>query len=156
MATQNQASDHRRRRPCAGNRAFLGFPGTVGGKIPAQLLYTPNDSSRQYWSIEGHIRGLRSETLTEQQLRVESQRRGRNIATPQAARDMDDISLRLKHMDGVGSGMSRSSITPCGSSRWQKSPTWRPPCAGAGTGGWPRCGKAARAVCVGHASFPPR
>ena len=71
-------------------------------KFRPQLLYSPNDPTRQYWSIEGHIRGLRSETLTEQQLKEESLRRGRNIATPQAARDMDDVSLRLKHMDELG------------------------------------------------------
>ena len=71
-------------------------------KFRPQLSYTPNDPTKQYWTIEGKTRGLRMETLTEQQLRVRSQELGREVGTPQGARDMDDLSLRLKHMDELG------------------------------------------------------
>ena len=71
-------------------------------KYRPQLLHTPNDPTRQYWAIGGKIRGLRFPTLTEQQLRERSQQTGRNFETPQAAREVDDVSLRLKHMDELG------------------------------------------------------
>src|SRR5262249_60809945 len=38
----------------------------------------------------------------EQQLRDLSQRSGRNVETPQAARELDDVALRLQHMDALG------------------------------------------------------
>src|SRR5713226_7075279 len=67
------------------------------------LLYaSPQDSTRQYWVIEDKIRGFRFPTLTEQQLRDLSQRSGRNVETPQAARELDDVQLRLQHMDALG------------------------------------------------------
>lgn len=71
-------------------------------KFRPQLLYSPNDPTRQYWSIEGKIRGLRFPTLSEQQLQEKSQQTGKSVATPLAAREMDDVSLRLKHMDDLG------------------------------------------------------
>ena len=71
-------------------------------KYRPQLLYSPNDPTRQYWVIDGKIRGLRFPTLTEQQLRDKSLQSGRNVETPQAAREVDDVSLRLKHMDDLG------------------------------------------------------
>ena len=75
-------------------------------KYRPQLLYSPNDPTRQYWAIDGKIRGLRFPTLTEQQLRDKSVQSGRNVETPQAAREVDDVSLRLKHMDDLGGGCS--------------------------------------------------
>ena len=71
-------------------------------KFRPQLLSSPNDPTRQYWVIEDKIRGFRFPTLTEQQLRDMSQRSGRNVETPQAARELDDVGLRLKHMDELG------------------------------------------------------
>jgi predicted TIM-barrel fold metal-dependent hydrolase len=67
------------------------------------LLYaSPQDPTRQFWVIEDKIRGFRFPTLTEQQLRDLSQRSGRNVETPQAARELDDVQLRLQHMDALG------------------------------------------------------
>lgn len=71
-------------------------------KFRPQLLYSPNDPTRQWWSIEGKIRGLRFPTLSEQQLQETSQQIGKSVATPLAAREMDDVSLRLNHMDELG------------------------------------------------------
>ena len=71
-------------------------------KFRPQLLSSPNDPTRQYWVIEDKIRGFRFPTLTEQQLRDMSQRSGRDVETPQAARELDDVGLRLKHMDELG------------------------------------------------------
>ena len=66
------------------------------------LFYSPDDPDRQYWVIEDKIRGFRFPTLSEQQLQEISQRSGRNVATPQAARELDDIELRLTHLDELG------------------------------------------------------
>ncbi len=67
------------------------------------LLYTsPDDPVSQYWIIDGKVRGLRFPTLAEQTVRDMSQRSGRMIETPREAREMDDVALRLKHMDELG------------------------------------------------------
>lgn len=71
-------------------------------KYRPRLFYTPEDETRQYWVIDDKIRGFRFPTLSEQQLRDFSDRAGRNFATPQAARELDDVELRLKHMDELG------------------------------------------------------
>src|SRR5437667_7175319 len=71
-------------------------------KFRPQLFYSPDDTARQYWVIDDKIRGFRFPTLSERQLREFAQRAGRNFETPQAARELDDVELRLKHMDELG------------------------------------------------------
>jgi predicted TIM-barrel fold metal-dependent hydrolase len=66
------------------------------------LFASPRDPTRQYWVVEDKIRGFRFPTLNEQQLRELSQRSGRDMVTPQAARELDDVDLRLQHMDALG------------------------------------------------------
>jgi predicted TIM-barrel fold metal-dependent hydrolase len=71
-------------------------------KFRPQLFYSPADPTRQYWVIDEKIRGFRFLTLNERQLREMSERAGRDLVTPQAARELDDVELRLKHMDELG------------------------------------------------------
>ena len=71
-------------------------------KYRPQLFYSPGDVTRQYWVIDDKIRGFRFPTLSEQQLNDFSQRAGRTVTTPQAARELDDVDLRLKHLDELG------------------------------------------------------
>jgi uncharacterized protein len=71
-------------------------------KYRPQLVGAKDDASRQYWVIDGKIRGFRFPTLTEQQLVARSEQSGRDVVTPQAAREMDDVGLRLKDMDRLG------------------------------------------------------
>ena len=71
-------------------------------KFRPRLFYSPDDATRQYWVIDDKIRGFRFPTLSERQLREFAQRAGRNFETPQAARELDDVELRLKHMDELG------------------------------------------------------
>src|SRR5207244_6443101 len=59
-------------------------------------------SSREQGVIDGRVRGSRFPTLTEQELRRRSGVSGRDVVTPQAAREMDDVGLRLKDMDRLG------------------------------------------------------
>ena len=66
------------------------------------LVGSKDDSSRQYWVIDGKIRGFRFPTLTEQQLIQRSEQSGRDVVTPKAAREMDDVELRLRDMDRLG------------------------------------------------------
>jgi predicted TIM-barrel fold metal-dependent hydrolase len=67
------------------------------------LLYSsPDDPAQQYWVFDEKIRGFRFPSLDEQQLWEISQRSGRNVETPRASRELDDVELRLKHMDQLG------------------------------------------------------
>jgi len=71
-------------------------------KFRPRLYSTPEDPTRQYWVIDDKIAGFRFLTLTERELHEFAQRAGRNFETPQAARELDDVELRLKHMDELG------------------------------------------------------
>ncbi|HYA28345.1 MAG TPA: amidohydrolase family protein, partial [Acidobacteriota bacterium] len=71
-------------------------------KYRPKLFSTPDDATRQYWVIDDKIAGFRFLTLSEQELRDFARRAGRDFATPQAARELDDVDLRLKHMDALG------------------------------------------------------
>ena len=66
-------------------------------------LVAPRDDERsERWLIDGKLRGLRPLTLTEQELARQTERTGRDVVTSQAARQMDDVDLRLKDMDRLG------------------------------------------------------
>ncbi|WP_089721038.1 amidohydrolase family protein [Candidatus Entotheonella palauensis] len=67
-----------------------------------RLFASPDEPGQQYWVIENKIRGFRFPTLTEQQLQEMSQQAGRELTTPQAAREVDDVALRLSHLDELG------------------------------------------------------
>jgi predicted TIM-barrel fold metal-dependent hydrolase len=71
-------------------------------KYRPKLFSTPDDATRQYWVIDDKIAGFRFLTLSEQELRDFARRAGRDFTTPQAARELDDVDLRLKHMDELG------------------------------------------------------
>src|SRR5690242_18384191 len=66
-----------------------------------RLANIANDS-RQYWLIDGEIAGFRFPALSEQELTQRANQLGRNFVTPAAARFMDDVGLRIQHMDQLG------------------------------------------------------
>ena len=67
------------------------------------LLYSsPDSQTDQYWMIDRKICGRRFPTFSEQELKTMSEKVGRNLETPQVARELDDVNLRLKHMDELG------------------------------------------------------
>jgi len=66
------------------------------------LFSSPDDPLNEYWMIDGKVGGFRFQTLAEQTVTGMAQRTGRGIATPQEARELDDVQLRLKHMDELG------------------------------------------------------
>lgn len=65
------------------------------------LAHTP-DPRTQYWIIDGKVRGFRFPTLTEMEMAEVSRRAGRHMETPIGARELDDVELRLRHMDQLG------------------------------------------------------
>ena len=71
-------------------------------KYRPRLFFTPDDHIKRYWVVEDRIAGLRLPNLSDYDLQQFSEVAGRNVVTPQAAREMDDVGLRLKHMDELG------------------------------------------------------
>lgn len=66
------------------------------------LLFSRDDPPKRYWQVDGKIRGLQPQSLSEMELVERSRKSGKNIVTPQAAREMDDVKLRLRDMDRLG------------------------------------------------------
>ena len=67
------------------------------------LLFNPGDETqRAHWVIDGKIRGLFRFTFTKEDLVRKSAEIGRDMATTVAARDLADVSGRIKHMDELG------------------------------------------------------
>src|SRR4051812_22265541 len=71
-------------------------------KYRPYLQAREGDSSREMWIIDGNPRGFRFPTLSEQELRRRSEQSGRDVVTALAAREMDDVELRLQDMDRLG------------------------------------------------------
>ena len=67
-----------------------------------QLFSSPDNSQSRYWVIDGKIAGLRLPTPSERELEIMSERAGRDLVTAADARHLDDVSLRLRHMDDLG------------------------------------------------------
>ncbi len=71
-------------------------------KFRPQLFQSSDDSTTQYWFLDGKVVGFRNPTLTEQELDARSKETGRTLQTPAEARDLRDVELRLRHMDKLG------------------------------------------------------
>ncbi len=71
-------------------------------KYKPVLLQTPNDAKRQYWLIDGKVRGLRLPAFSVDDLEKMSQAEGRSLATAREAREMGNVGIRLQHMDRIG------------------------------------------------------
>src|SRR6266568_6515961 len=67
------------------------------------LLVSPyGETGRQYWMVEGKIRGLARQVITAQQFADMSRRAGRRMDTPQETRQMENVEARVRHMDELG------------------------------------------------------
>jgi predicted TIM-barrel fold metal-dependent hydrolase len=75
---------------------------------PAEMKYRPRivkpdgESAREYWLIDGKLRGLARQVVTAQQFAEISRRAGRRMDTTQELRDMENVPARLEHMDALG------------------------------------------------------
>lgn len=71
-------------------------------KYRPRLFGSPDDPTTQYWVLDGKVLGFRFPTLTEQQLADLSRTTGRQLQTPQEARELQDVQLRVDHLDKLG------------------------------------------------------
>lgn len=78
-------------------RPVLAVPNASSGSNGARRAF-----QREYWVVDGQVRGFRFPTLTEIELEQTSQRSGRNVQTSREAREMENVQLRLEHMDRLG------------------------------------------------------
>lgn len=66
------------------------------------VLFGATDNTKQYWVLDGKIRGVRFPTLSEHQVQELSAKAGRQLATPQASRELSDVELRVQQLDALG------------------------------------------------------
>ena len=71
-------------------------------KYRPALFSSPDRPQTEFWVVDGKPRGTKLPTLAEKQLEELSKRSGFNVVTAVAAREMDDVQLRLDHMDELG------------------------------------------------------
>ncbi|HEX6512293.1 MAG TPA: amidohydrolase family protein, partial [Chloroflexota bacterium] len=55
-----------------------------------------------YWYVDGKLRGLARPVMTAAEFSHLSEQAGRVIDTPEEARQMENVEVRLKHMDELG------------------------------------------------------
>ena len=67
-----------------------------------QLVSESSDSDKNYWVVDGRVVGPPILTDSDSEYERKSAASPRNIATPQAARKLEDIPLRLEHMSQIG------------------------------------------------------
>ena len=67
------------------------------------IVVTPKrEGGREYWYIDGKIRGLARQAVTSPDVRQLEQKLGRKMAAPQEAREGKNVDVRLRHMDELG------------------------------------------------------
>lgn len=66
------------------------------------VLVKPAGAKREYWFIDGKVRGFARSVITAQEFKEVSQRAGRLVDTPADAREMENVPARLRHMDQLG------------------------------------------------------
>jgi len=71
-------------------------------KYRPKLEIDPTDPGRGAWLVNGARAPALVRKFSDDQIVALSKKQGRDVATPQAAREMADIDLRLKHMDDLG------------------------------------------------------
>ena len=67
------------------------------------VIVTPKGAGgREYWYIDGKIRGLARQAVTAPNIGEVEARLGRKMAAPQEAREGENVEVRLRHMDELG------------------------------------------------------
>src|SRR5581483_7277224 len=70
-------------------------------KYRTELVH-PQGSQRAQWLIDGKLRGNPLPAITHDQLDELSRQAGRVMDTPREARELEDVTQRLRHMDELG------------------------------------------------------
>jgi hypothetical protein len=64
------------------------------------IVVTPRgESGREYWYVDGKLRGLARQAVTAPDVGKLEEKLGRKMAAPQEAREGENVEVRLKHMD---------------------------------------------------------
>jgi len=67
------------------------------------IIVTPKgEGGREYWYIDGKIRGLARQAVTAPDVSQLEEKLGRKMAAPQVAREGENVAIRLEHMDRLG------------------------------------------------------
>src|SRR5437870_7434849 len=66
------------------------------------VISPKGEGGREYWYIDGKIRGLARQTVTAPDVSALEARLGRKMAAPQEAREGENVEIRLRHMDQLG------------------------------------------------------
>jgi predicted TIM-barrel fold metal-dependent hydrolase len=72
------------------------------GKFRPTLTTSPQDPQRQYWLLDGENLGSKFPSPDEKQSREHVRRFGREVGTPVQARELSDVTRRLRRMDELG------------------------------------------------------
>lgn len=84
------------------NRAGVGLLDAADEKFRPTLTTSPQDPQRQYWILDGENLGSKFPSPDEKQSREHVRRFGREVATPVQARELSDVTQRLRHMYELG------------------------------------------------------
>lgn len=73
-------------------------------KFRPEIVCPQNQEGRKnaYWFVEGKMRGLARQVMTASEFEQMSERAGRVMNTSQEARQMENVDVRLRHMDELG------------------------------------------------------
>ena len=71
-------------------------------KFRPSLMPAPDNPKRQVWMLDGENLGFKFPSPDEEESNQHFNRFGREVATPVAAREVSDVSQRLRHMDQLG------------------------------------------------------
>ena len=71
-------------------------------KFRPVLTTSPHDPQKLIWLLDGENLGSKFPSPDEKQSREHARRFGRDVATPVEARELSDVTQRLRHMDELG------------------------------------------------------
>lgn len=71
-------------------------------KFRPRLIRPGGDDMTEYWLVDGKLRGLARRVVTADGFTALSRQSGRNMSTPQEAREMENVATRVAHMDELG------------------------------------------------------
>src|SRR5437762_2235283 len=71
-------------------------------KFRPMLVADPDSPERQHWVLDGEDLGPKFPSPNEKQSEEHVKRFGREVGTPVQARELSDVTQRLRHMDALG------------------------------------------------------
>jgi hypothetical protein len=71
-------------------------------KYRPTLVAEPGNPERQHWVLDGEDLGPKFPSPNEKQSEEHVKRFGREVGTPVQARELSDVTQRLRHMDALG------------------------------------------------------